>query len=131
MQAHTLSRLRHSFAGCRTRVLPKFLGGRRRVEIAGSDKPPQGLSAPTAQSHIDKPEGSCYNPNDIHSCLPRPGEGGLRDQVDGRAVFEVPTVSLHVHERIDPRTIIEAVRKRNGEPDAPGWEQLSMFGSSE
>ena len=28
--------------------------------------------------------------------------------------FEVPTVSLHVHERIDPSTIIEAVRKRNG-----------------
>ena len=28
--------------------------------------------------------------------------------------FELPTVSLHVHERIDPRTIIEAVRKRNG-----------------
>ena len=26
----------------------------------------------------------------------------------------MPTVSLHVHERIDPRTIIEAVRKRNG-----------------
>lgn len=26
--------------------------------------------------------------------------------------FEVPTVSLHVQERIDPRTIIEAVRKR-------------------
>lgn len=25
--------------------------------------------------------------------------------------FEVPTISLHVHERIDPRTIIEAVRK--------------------
>ena len=36
--------------------------------------------------------------------------------------FEVPTVSLHVHERIDPRTVIEAVRKRNGaEP------QLSLF----
>ncbi len=30
--------------------------------------------------------------------------------------FEVPTVSLHVHERIEPRTILEAVRKRNGEP---------------
>jgi adenine-specific DNA-methyltransferase len=29
--------------------------------------------------------------------------------------FEVPTVSLHVHETIDPRTIIEAVRKRNGD----------------
>jgi adenine-specific DNA-methyltransferase len=32
--------------------------------------------------------------------------------------FEVPTVSLHVHERIDPRTIIEAVRKRNGSGNA-------------
>jgi adenine-specific DNA-methyltransferase len=30
------------------------------------------------------------------------------------ASFEVPTVSLHVHETIDPRTIMEAVRKRNG-----------------
>jgi adenine-specific DNA-methyltransferase len=28
--------------------------------------------------------------------------------------FDVPTVSLHVHERIEPRTIIEAVRKANG-----------------
>lgn len=26
--------------------------------------------------------------------------------------FEIPTVSLHVHDRIDPRTIIEAVRKK-------------------
>ncbi|PYS94551.1 MAG: site-specific DNA-methyltransferase [Acidobacteria bacterium] len=29
--------------------------------------------------------------------------------------FAVPTVSLHVHERIDPRTIIEAVRRRHEE----------------
>ncbi len=36
--------------------------------------------------------------------------------------FEVPTVSLHVHERIDPRTVIEAVRKRNGSKP-----QLSLF----
>ena len=34
--------------------------------------------------------------------------------------FEVPTVSLHVHERIDPRTIVEAVRKRNGAPRSAG-----------
>ena len=27
--------------------------------------------------------------------------------------FEIPTVSLHVHERIDPRTIIEATRNRD------------------
>jgi adenine-specific DNA-methyltransferase len=28
--------------------------------------------------------------------------------------FEVPTVSLHVHERMDVQTILSAVRKRNG-----------------
>ncbi len=32
-----------------------------------------------------------------------------------RLSFEVPTVSLHVHERIDPRTIVRAVQKRNGD----------------
>jgi adenine-specific DNA-methyltransferase len=38
--------------------------------------------------------------------------------------FEVPTVSLHVHERIDPYTIIKAVRKRNGNGQAV---QPSLF----
>jgi adenine-specific DNA-methyltransferase len=42
-----------------------------------------------------------------------------------RTSFEVPTVSLHVHERIDPRSIIEAVRKKNGSD----YEQLSLFNS--
>ena len=37
--------------------------------------------------------------------------------------FEVPTASLHVHERIDPRTIIEAVRKSNGS-NAPSQGSL-------
>lgn len=32
-----------------------------------------------------------------------------------RMSFEVPTVSLHVHERIDPRSIIEAMRRKNVE----------------
>lgn len=36
--------------------------------------------------------------------------------------FEVPTVSLHVHERIDPKTIIETVKKDND-----GGGQLSLF----
>ena len=36
--------------------------------------------------------------------------------------FDVPTVSLHVHERIDPCTIIDAVRKFNGKEP-----QLSLF----
>ena len=39
-----------------------------------------------------------------------------------RTSFEVPTVSLHVHDRIEPSTIIEAVRKRNGSE-----AQLSFF----
>jgi adenine-specific DNA-methyltransferase len=40
-----------------------------------------------------------------------------------RTSFDVDTVSLHVHERIDPRTIIEAARKRNGHGDP----QLLLF----
>ena len=39
-----------------------------------------------------------------------------------RTSFEVPTVSLHVHERMDPRTIVEAVRRRNGQAD----QQMSL-----
>ena len=42
-----------------------------------------------------------------------------------RTSFEIPTVSLHVHERIDPRSIIEAVRKKNGSD----YEQMSLFNS--
>jgi len=29
--------------------------------------------------------------------------------------FDVPTVSLHVHERIDPRRIIETVQRKVGQ----------------
>jgi adenine-specific DNA-methyltransferase len=42
--------------------------------------------------------------------------------------FEVPTVSLHVHERIDPKTIIQAARRKNGSSSA---QQLSLFASAE
>ena len=34
--------------------------------------------------------------------------------------FEVPTQSLHVHERIDPRTIVDAVRKYSGDAGRQG-----------
>jgi adenine-specific DNA-methyltransferase len=37
--------------------------------------------------------------------------------------FDVPTVSLHVHERIDPHTIIHAVRKKS----EPKQRQRSLF----
>lgn len=36
--------------------------------------------------------------------------------------FEIPAVSLHVHERIDPRRIIETVKK-----EKTGPEQMSLF----
>ena len=36
--------------------------------------------------------------------------------------FQAPTVSLHVHERIDARTIIDAVKKKNGDS-----KQQSLF----
>jgi adenine-specific DNA-methyltransferase len=42
-----------------------------------------------------------------------------------RTSFDIPTVSLHVHERIDPRSIIESVRKKNGSD----YEQMSLFNS--
>ena len=45
-----------------------------------------------------------------------------------RTVFEVPTVSLHVHERIDPRTIIEAVKQ---DATAAATSQLSLFATPE
>lgn len=36
--------------------------------------------------------------------------------------FEIDTVSLHVHERIDPLTIVQAVKRKNGGP-----KQLALF----
>ena len=42
--------------------------------------------------------------------------------------FDVATVSLHVHERIDPKSIVEAVRRRNG---APPPVQTSLFESAQ
>ena len=40
--------------------------------------------------------------------------------------FEVSTVSLHVHERIDPRTVMDAVRKRSASE-----QQMSLFDTPE
>src|ERR1017187_535579 len=38
------------------------------------------------------------------------------------AVFDVPTVSLHVHERIDPRRIVKELLKKDNRP-----AQISLF----
>ena len=56
------------------------------------------------------------NPRSVSSRLRLTGTLGLDPQLQwaGKAEhtsFEVPTVSLHLHEHIDPRTIIGATRK--------------------
>lgn len=67
------------------------------------NNPPVGL----VTAETDKPDGKITYEFDPHldPQLQWAGKG------EGTA-FEVDTVSLHVHERIDPLTIIEAVRKR-------------------
>ena len=91
-----------------------------------ANNPPVGLVTP----ELDVDSEKCTYAYDPH-LDPQLQWAGKAEHT----AFEVPTVSLHVHERIDPRTIIEAVRK----PPSPerrgvGGEvpvQLSMFGTPE
>lgn len=96
---------------------------RRRSSVAAADQktveqyehrgkkrannPPVGLVTP--QSDRDEPKKAyAYDPH----LDPRLEWAGKAE----RASFDVPTVSLHVHERIDPRTILEAVRRKETGP---------------
>ena len=96
----------------------------RKVEqYAHPDKtrlnnPPAGLVTPKTDPDAGKKKTWAYDPH-IDPALHWAGKAE-------RTSFEVPTVSLHVHERIDPHTIIEAVRERKGNgADA----QISLFES--
>ena len=86
--------------------------GKKRV-----NNPPVGLVTPETDKETGKKQYA-YDPH-LDPQLVWAGKAE-------RTSFEVATVSLHVHERIDPRTIIEAVRKRNGQAD----NQMSLFQSS-
>ena len=82
--------------------------GKERV-----NNPPVGLVTP----ETDRDAGKKIYAHDPH-LDPQLQWAGKAEHTS----FEVPTVSLHVHERIEPCTIIEAVQKRNApEP------QLSLF----
>jgi len=70
------------------------------------NNPPVGLVTPQTDPPIASHKTYAYDPH----LDPQLVWAGKKEHIS----FEVPTVSLHVHERIDPRTIIEAVRKRNG-----------------
>jgi adenine-specific DNA-methyltransferase len=79
------------------------------------NNPPVGLVTPDTDRDTDK-KTYAYDPH-LDPQLVWAGKAEYTS-------FEVPTVSLHVHERIDPRTIIEAVKKPND-----SYAQLSLFAS--
>ncbi|MFA0889243.1 MAG: site-specific DNA-methyltransferase [Synergistales bacterium] len=81
------------------------------------NNPPVGLVTPETDSDSgQKKKTYMYDPH----LDPRLEWAGKAEHLS----FEVPTVSLHVHERIDPRTIIESVRRKQ---DGEASNQLSLF----
>jgi adenine-specific DNA-methyltransferase len=70
------------------------------------NNPPVGLVTPDTDPDAGAKKTYAYDPH----LDPQLQWAGKAEHTS----FEVPTVSLHVHERVDPRTIIEAVRRRNG-----------------
>ena len=86
--------------------------GKKRV-----NNPPVGLVTPDTDPDHGKRTTYEYDPH----LDPQLVWAGKAEHTS----FEVPTVSLHVHERIDPRTIIAATRKRNG--NGKGNGQMMLF----
>jgi len=82
------------------------------------NNPPVGLVTPQTDPGQTQVKSYAYDPH-LDPQLVWAGKAE-------HTAFSVPTVSLHVHERIDPRTIVEAVRRQNGSA-APRAIQLSLF----
>jgi adenine-specific DNA-methyltransferase len=110
---------------------------KKRIEsYAHADKqrmnnPPVGLVTPDTDP-VEEPRKTYHYDPHLDPQLVWAGKAE-------RTSFDVPTVSLHVHERIDPKTIIAAVRT-NGDrvvsgADTPGGaaapKQLSLFEARE
>jgi adenine-specific DNA-methyltransferase len=85
--------------------------GKQRV-----NNPPVGLVTPYTDPDAGAKKPYIYDPH----LDPQLKWAGKAEQTS----FELPTVSLHVHERIDPRTIIESVKRRNGNG---GEQQMTLF----
>lgn len=75
------------------------------------NNPPVGLVTPETDRDAGK-QTYAYDPH-IDPALQWAGKAE-------RTSFDIQTVSLHVHERIDPRSIIEAIRRKNGEDFVQG-----------
>jgi len=89
--------------------------GKQRV-----NNPPVGLVTPDTDPDAGQSQAYAYDPH----LDPQLQWAGKAEHTS----FEVPTVSLHVHERIDPLTIIEAVRRA---PDPAAPVQLALFQTPE
>lgn len=81
-----------------------------------ANNPPAGLVTPDTDPDAGKRQTYAYDPH----LDPQLQWAGKAEHTS----FQVPTVSLHVHERIDARTIVEATLK---EPDPAAPVQLSLF----
>ena len=109
----------------RTRKTPGRKGSKKPIEHyehkgkTRANNPPVGLVTPETDPDAGRKTWA-YDPH----LDPQLVWAGKAEHTS----FEVPTVSLHVHERIDPKTILEAVRKRNGDQ---GLVQGSLFHSPE
>ena len=97
----------------RSKKAKRDIGTYEHTDKERINNPPVGLVTP----ETDKDAGSIAYTHDPY-IDPQLSWAGKAEHTS----FEVPTVSLHVHERIDPRTVIEAVRKRNSIK-----QQLSLF----
>lgn len=85
-------------------------------EHKGSDRvsiPQVGLVKPETDPDTGKKKKYAYDPH----LDPQLQWAGKAEHTS----FEVPTASLHIHERIDPRRIVESVRAKEDTP------QLSLF----
>ncbi|NLE37224.1 MAG: site-specific DNA-methyltransferase [Pirellulaceae bacterium] len=82
------------------------------------NNPPVGLVTPRTDPEVPT-KRYAYDPH-VDPSLEWAGKAE-------RVSFEVPTASLHVHERIDPKSIIRAVRKKNGDGNGKSWVQGSLF----
>lgn len=102
----------------------KNSGTKRKVESyqhtdkARLNNPPVGLVTPATDPETGAKKEYAFDPH----LDPQLVWAGKAEHTS----FKVPTVSLHVHERIEPRTIIEAVRKRNG-----NGPQIPLFARQE
>ena len=79
-----------------------------------ANNPPVGLVTPKSDPDTGKKKTYEYDPH----LDPQLQWAGKAEHTS----FEVPTVSLHVHERIDPKTIIDTVTK-----EKTGPAQMSLF----